>query len=225
MLQPDILEQHLAVIYTTPNMSVKEEDSNAPPPSQSHFATFTDFKPDDDAPFDDEFARLASSQQWAPGSQEYTRERTIAMNQELKLHYFSSQPKREGGTDGDGELTEEQTLEGYNDLCREVGIAPRDSIPECKRLLKSTLVNIVDLIDAWRTDKKIVVWLDFEAFRTYTLRDENRINPKLAEDEGGHLASLLQHLKCPRQRRNRGGRGGRLASTVVSGRVTKKSPV
>lgn len=105
---------------STAAMSINEEDSNTPPPSQSHFATFPDFKPDDAALFDDEFARLALSQQWIPGSQEYTRERTIAMNQELKLHYFSSQPKREGEAGGGEELTEAQMLEGHNDLCREI---------------------------------------------------------------------------------------------------------
>ena len=62
-------------------MPVKSEDSNSPPPaSQCHFATFTNFTPDGAAPFNDEFARLASSQEWVPGSQEYTRERTVAMN-------------------------------------------------------------------------------------------------------------------------------------------------
>lgn len=74
-------------------------------------------------------------------------------------------------------------------------------------MLKSTLVNIVDLIDARRTQKEIVVGLDFEAVRTYTLQDQNRINPQLAKEDGGYLASLLQHLRCPR----RGRRGGKPA--------------
>ncbi len=38
------------------------------PPSQSHFAKFEHFAPNDTASFDDEFNRLASSQQWVPSS-------------------------------------------------------------------------------------------------------------------------------------------------------------
>lgn len=76
-----------------PGPSADEGDEGPPPPSQSHFAKFEHFTPNDAASFDDEFARLASSQQWVPGSQEYTRQRTIAMREELQLHYFS-QPQQ-----------------------------------------------------------------------------------------------------------------------------------
>lgn len=204
---------------------MSDSDDNAPPPaSQSHFATFADFTPDDDASFEDEFSRLASSQDWVPGSQEYTRERTIAMSQELKHHYFSSQPKREGGglEPISEEPTEEQKLEGYRDLCGEVGIAPAETIPECRRLLKSKLVNIVDLIDARRTGKAVEVWEDFERFRAYTLQDEHRIDVERAKMNGGILTSLLQRLGERGRGRGRGGRRRR-RSGVVSGRV-KKNP-
>ncbi|PNP44456.1 hypothetical protein TGAMA5MH_03802 [Trichoderma gamsii] len=200
-------------------MSVNGEDPNLPPPSQSHFAQFENFTPNDDAPFGDEFARLASSQNWIPGSQQYTRERTIAMRQELKLHYFSqSQPLDDTG----GELTEEEKLKGYQNLCQEVHISPSDSVAECKKHLKKTLVNIVDLIDARRTYKEVKVWHDFEAFRNYTLQDGHRINMEEAKKDGGYLASLLQHLRRPQWRRRRGG-GDSLSSRVLLGRVTKKN--
>ncbi len=65
------------------------------------------FTPNDAALFDNEFARLASSQQWVPGSQEYTRQRTIAMREELELHYFS-QPQRPDDVDEEEELSEEE---------------------------------------------------------------------------------------------------------------------
>lgn len=42
-------------------MSVKEEAEDMPM-SQSHFAKFDNFTPNDNVSFDDEFARLASSQ-------------------------------------------------------------------------------------------------------------------------------------------------------------------
>jgi hypothetical protein len=133
----------------------------APPTSQSHFAKFEDFTPNDAASFDHEFARLASSQQWVPGSQEYTRQRTIAIKEELELHYFS-QPQLDN-IDEEEELSEEEIrLRGYQALCQEVGINPSDSVAECKRCLKNTLVNIVDLIDARRTGKRVKVWDSFE---------------------------------------------------------------
>lgn len=199
-------------------MSDCEDDSKMPPPaSQSHFATFDNFTPNDDASFENEFARLASSQDWVPGSQEYTRERTIAMRHEVKLHYFS---QSQTADDPDRELTHEEKLAGYQDLCSEVGIPPSDSIDECKKQLKSTLVNIIDLIDARRMNRVVKVWDDFEAFRVYTLQDEHRLDLNEAKKDGGYLASLLQRLRVPDRRRRRGKRS-RVGSRVVSGRVAK----
>src|SRR5690348_5766207 len=120
-------------------------DSNVPPPSsQTHFDKFEDFVADNTASFDDEFSRLASSQDWVRGTQEYQRQRTVALRSELKLHYFSQSQQSED----EHELTDEEKLHGFQALCRQVGIPAGDSIQECKRGLKSTLVNIVDLIDA-----------------------------------------------------------------------------
>ncbi|KAK4249020.1 hypothetical protein C7999DRAFT_30551 [Corynascus novoguineensis] len=197
--------------------SADEGDEGAPPPSQSHFAKFEHFTPNEAASFDDEFARLASSQQWVPGSQEYTRQRTIAIKEELELHYFS-QPQQLDDIDEEELSEEEKNLQGYQALCREVGIDPSDSIPECKRYLKNTLVNIVDLIDARRTGKRVKVWDNFEEFRAYTLLDKNRIDLHEAKRPPGYLASLLQRLSGSPSRRKRN-RGRKLG--VASGRVAK----
>ncbi|KAK3304972.1 uncharacterized protein B0T15DRAFT_381102, partial [Chaetomium strumarium] len=59
---------------------------------------------------------------------------------------------------------------------------------------KNTPVNIVDLIDARRTGKRVEVWDNFEEFRAYTLQDEKRIDLREAKKPPGYLASLLQHL-------------------------------
>ncbi|KAH7242728.1 hypothetical protein BKA59DRAFT_481242 [Fusarium tricinctum] len=188
------------------------------PMSQSHFAKFDNFTPNDNVSFDDEFARLASSQNWVPGSQLYTQERTIAMRQELQLHYFS-QSKMAGD-----ELTEEEQLRGYQSLCREVRIPERDSIVECKKDLKNTLVNIVDLIDARRVQKDVKVWDDFESFRAYTLQDEHRINMHEAKQDGGYLASLLQRLRGPDSRsRNRARSHHPNSGRNAGNRVKKRS--
>jgi len=95
------------------------------------------------------------------------------MRQELKLHYFSQlQDDDDDETKEDARFTEEDLeLKGYQNLCSEVGIPPNDSIAECKRDLKNTLVNIVDPIDARRMGKKVEVWDDFEAFRRWRSRE------------------------------------------------------
>lgn len=187
---PSILQTN-GVLHKSPN-----EDPNTPSLSQSHFTKFENFTPNDDAPFDNEFSRLASSQNWMPGFQLYTQERTIAMRQELRLHYFTE------NIIGNG-LTEEQKLQGFQSLCREIRLPAGDSIAECKKQLKSTLVNIVDLIDARRTCKEVRVWHDFDEFRNYTLQDQHRINMDEAEKDGGYLASLLQRLRRPSLRRRK----------------------
>ncbi|KAG5919293.1 hypothetical protein E4U42_006557 [Claviceps africana] len=73
-------------------MSASQEDGNVPPPSsQSHFAKYQDFVPNDAAPFDGESARLASSQNWIPGTQAHIQERTIAPRDE-NVPYVPSRP-------------------------------------------------------------------------------------------------------------------------------------
>ncbi|KAL6401320.1 hypothetical protein AUP68_15188 [Ilyonectria robusta] len=124
-------------------MSVNGEDLNLPPSSQSHFAKFENFTPNDDASFDHEFARLASSQNWIPGSPLHTQERTIAMRQELKLHYFSQSRPLD---DTEEEVTEEEKLKGYHTLCHEVGIPPSDSIAVCKKLLDWIMYKASDRV-------------------------------------------------------------------------------
>ncbi|KAL6850628.1 hypothetical protein ACO1O0_007752 [Amphichorda felina] len=224
---------------------LSEERLNVPQPpppasaSSSHFAKFGNFTPDDGASFDDEFRRLASSQNWAPGSQAYTRERTIAMREEIKTHYFSQPSQQRGGGGGGGggggrqeakgELTWREKLMGYQELCREVGLVPSESIDECKRLLKTKLVNIVDLIDARRLSREVKVWDDFGAFCNYTLEEGHMISAEEAKKDGGFLASLLRRIPGLRRkggrRRVRMGEGVAPGSRVMTGRVGKSSRV
>ena len=192
--------------------SPSTQPARPPPASQSYFVKFENFEADEKAPFEHEFARLASSQEWKPGSQEYVRNRTIAICEELQTHYFS-QPsvpttKEELDEDDDDDeireitaaklqslpqLTEEEIRrQGYQALCREVGIEPAYSITRCKRMLKATLVNIVDLIDARRNGKKIKIWSNFDEFRMYTSMPKHRISKEDAK--GTVLAALLQNL-------------------------------
>jgi len=184
-------------------------DMEPPPASQSHFAKFEDFIPDDGAAFEEEFGRLASSH-------EFTRQRTIAMREELKLHYFSQEAAElsdieEGEDEEDGPETKVTTttldlaqlkLLGFQKLCEKVGLPAYPTLAECRRQLKTKLVNIIDFIDAHRTAKKVEIWDDFQAFSEYTWQPEHRIDKKEAKEGDGILSGLLQRL-APRK----GGRG------------------
>lgn len=82
------------------------------------------------------------------------------------------------------------------------------------------LVNIIDLIDARRTGKRVKVWDNFEAFRAYTLLDAvKRIDPREAKAPPGYLALFLQRLAGSRSRKKR---KRSKASGVLSGRVSKR---
>ncbi|KAL8300545.1 hypothetical protein RB593_010074 [Gaeumannomyces tritici] len=136
------------------------------------------------------------------------------MREELQLHYFSQPPPKLEAVDEEDEEAEpasaqEIALRGYQEPCREVGLdeeAAGGNVDECKKALKSTLVNIVDLIDARRRHAKVEVWTDFEKFRAYTLQDGKRIDRKEARASPGYLASLLQRLGGPRRKKGKKGR-------------------
>lgn len=98
--------------------------------------------------------------------------------------------------DGIG-LSEEEKLQVFQNMCREVGLEPLDTIQGCVSNLKGVLVNIVDYIDARRNARPIKVWApyEFEDFRRYTLGPSKRIDFKTAESGDGFLAALLQVLR------------------------------
>lgn len=162
------------------------------------------FQPDAKAKFSQEFDRLASSQGWARGSPRYKTERVTALSDQVWTHFFkdaleerdTGRPaRREGfGRPAESGLAdpvreESRKLRGFQALCRAVGREPGGALEECKMILKGTLVNIVDLIDACRTGKLLEVWTDFYRFKRYTLDDEEKTIPL-------HLAKHDEVLKC-----------------------------
>ncbi|KAK6948853.1 hypothetical protein Daesc_008924 [Daldinia eschscholtzii] len=188
-------------------MGCKVEDSIGlmlPPASQSYFDQFPDFAPNNSASFDDEFSRFASSQGLQSGSQEYRRQRTKAIRDELKFHY-SSQPVDLADIPpaipelAEGSLEESEKLDIYQNMCREIGVNPQDTIAACRRELKGVLVNIVDYIDARRVGKKVKIWAwsDFHSFSMYSLQDDKRMDIREAKADGGFLSALLQRITGP----------------------------
>ncbi|KAI8957612.1 Caulimovirus viroplasmin-domain-containing protein [Daldinia sp. FL1419] len=192
-----------------PRFKIEDAAELTPPPaSQSYFDQFPNFVPDNKASFEDEFNRFASSQGLASGSQEYRRQRTRAVRDELKFHY-SSQPidaARDLQTipeTAGRSLDEREKLDVYQNMCREIGVDPRDTIPACRRELKGVLVNIIDYIDARRIGKEVKIWAwsDFDLFSTYSLRDDKRMDKEEAKADGGFLSALLQNITGPGVRR------------------------
>jgi hypothetical protein len=145
------------------------------------------------------------------------------MREELNLLYFSQPQPLVDIDEEPKKLNEEQILRGYRDLCTEVGIPPSNSVDECKKHLKSTLVNIVDLIDARRTRSVVMVWDNFDAFRAYTLQDEHRINKEEAKKGEGFLASLLQDFGRRGWRKRSGVKTNAAGHRAATGRVGKRS--
>lgn len=159
-----------------------------------------------------------SSQGVVSGSQEYRRRRTAAISQELAMLY--SEPpkldiiKEEDDSNADCKKPVVPLVEAgryvdvncpmtrliiYQNMCREVGLAPRDNSEDCVSDIKTNvLVNIPDFIDARRNGTPVQVWKDFEAFSRYTMEDEHRIDCREAKKNGGFLECLLQKVRWAR---------------------------
>ncbi|KAI1182646.1 hypothetical protein F5B17DRAFT_435427 [Nemania serpens] len=165
----------------------------APDASQSYFSQVPNFRPDDNAGFEEEFRRFASSQNITPGSSAWRQQRTKAIRHEVIFHY-SQQVKSEDDQVGDdnkkikkedGALARpskkkrlQQKLQVYQNMCREVGLEPLNTIDG------STLSAVV----VWEPEK-------FEDFKRYTLAPDKRIDQKEARRGDGFLAALLQNLR------------------------------
>ncbi|KAI0406090.1 hypothetical protein F4802DRAFT_559297 [Xylaria palmicola] len=178
---------------------VKDEPFDA---SQSYFSQIPNFEPDVKADFDEEFGRFASSQNIAPCSKVWRKIRTNAIRHEMMFHY-----SQDYGSDGEGDVKEEddddlgrsnRQLWALQNMCREVGLEPLDTIDGCVSNLKSVLVNIIDYIDARRNARPIKVWdpSEFEDFRKYTLSPGKRIDLEEAKSGDGFVFALLQVLNC-----------------------------
>lgn len=156
------------------------------------------FKPDVKAEFNQEFDRLASSQGWVPGSQQYRRQRVTALSSEVWTHFFRDALKESTGErlvkreESDAYTESIRKLRGFQALCRAVKKEPGETLEQCKMILKGTLVNIIDLINTSRTSKSLEVWTDFEEFRWYTLSDRAKTIPVEEAKEHEVLKCFLQ---------------------------------
>jgi hypothetical protein len=185
-----------------------------------HFSLFKskDFEPDKKASFSKEWARLSQSQGWKPGTKHYREQRASALRNELQTHFFASfceglpvikEEDREGVdlcslAESDHQRHEAAVkLHGFQSMCQAVGKRPGDTVADCEIILKQTLVNIVDLIDACREGRDTVglPWTNFGAFMAYTLNPlEDKTIPVREAKKDPILRCFLQNFRTARDR-------------------------
>ncbi|KAK8877298.1 hypothetical protein PGQ11_002244 [Apiospora arundinis] len=179
----------------------------------NHFAMVPDFRPDNSAPFDDEFNRYASSQGIEEGSLAYQSQRTEAIKREFDVLFLSQPTVAEEGEEtdedddsgmeikGERQLTpvprDELILRALRELCLLVGLVPRATAHECGMAIKDVgPINIVDFLDAKRYGKSVEIWpwRLFGQFKHYTLNDKTKCVVLRIAKEHPLLRALLQPL-------------------------------
>ncbi|KAJ7159692.1 hypothetical protein C8R46DRAFT_1108902 [Mycena filopes] len=122
-----------------------------------------------------EFKLLAKQCGWKADGAQYKREWARCGREEF-THHFGS---------------EENRLEGWQALCQTVGLEDiPTSITQCKKVLRTTWVNIVDLVNAKSTGQPVRRHASADALRTYTV-NKKKIFPKKAAKGNPFLKVLL----------------------------------
>ncbi|KAH0348489.1 hypothetical protein KCU81_g3269, partial [Aureobasidium melanogenum] len=128
-----------------------------------------------------EFTRLAKTHKW--DSEETKRERVNCYNEELEGHFHR--------------LSITDQLGSLKHLCSELDVKPRNTVDGCRKILRYTHVNLVDLMDARRDENTKV-----KKFKTYKeLRDYSHKTKKfypLDETKGETIEVPLRKLKTPK---------------------------
>ncbi|KAF1993281.1 hypothetical protein P154DRAFT_527873 [Amniculicola lignicola CBS 123094] len=181
----------------------------------SHFAQHlsnNEFEPDFTAPFNQEFQRFAKFKGIPFGSQEYRKERTAAIDNDLRTQFTQGLPDSQNSE-------EENQLRIFQAVCEEVGKTVHDSVEQCLRELKNGLpyINIINLLDCRRTGGKtgLEKFYDKADFIEYTKRPGNMVNLQYAKEDG-ILRALLQDLSSGGNAQQRAG-----LSRVQTGRIEK----
>ncbi|KAK2462693.1 hypothetical protein APHAL10511_005309 [Amanita phalloides] len=145
------------------------------------FAEYSDFNYDPRAPVLDEFHRLVRVYQWKPESKERKEARTrfsAAMGRQFSSFY---------GTRVDD-------LAAWQALCLALGVDPvPETVDECRKIIKSTHVNLVDFIDTRLTGVPVKTFETEEKLREYTL-ENRKFFPKQSAKESGVLKYLLREI-------------------------------
>lgn len=93
----------------------------AEPRQETYFNRFPNFQPNPNSSLNNEFQRLAISQDWGKKSSKYKQERSAFLHAEFETHL--------------GSIERERKLGPWQGLCRELRVdAVPDSITQCKKV-------------------------------------------------------------------------------------------
>ncbi|KJA16359.1 hypothetical protein HYPSUDRAFT_193198 [Hypholoma sublateritium FD-334 SS-4] len=167
-------------------------------PLAAFFNEYHGFRYDPTESASSEFHRLCALKEWDRDEREDSREQyRRALIQQFNLNY---------GTDVNA-------LDSWHLLCTYIGIDPvPDTVEECKMAVKSTHVNLVDLVDVFETNRRVEVFPTVQALSDYTQESEKYF-PRDEVGAGSLLTYLLRQIMRPpahgRATRGRGGGTGR----------------
>ncbi|KAF8336078.1 hypothetical protein F5887DRAFT_1250067, partial [Amanita rubescens] len=178
-----------SVVVLGPSLSkvVEAKTDGAGPRSEAthiadFFANYPDFSHNPGTPVSVEFQRLAKRYKWKRKSPEYKdawAQFGAAMGKQFADYYGS----------------DVHDINAWQALCIELGVDPvPDTIAQCKKIMKSTHVNLVDFIDIRSTPGgQIRKFNTREELKRYTNK-RKKYYPLDAAKESGVLASLLRQI-------------------------------
>ncbi|KAG8769068.1 hypothetical protein FRC12_005190 [Ceratobasidium sp. 428] len=144
------------------------------------FAQFQNFNYDPSKSVAGQFKRLKKTTQWQKGINR--KEALVGYKLALVLQF------------NDTYGTDQNDLASWQNLCRALGIEDiPDELSGCKKIVKGTHVNLVDLVDMPNTRQPIRRFEDVAALRKYS-RKKKKIFPRDEAKAGGILKYLLRPI-------------------------------
>ncbi|KAF8342421.1 hypothetical protein F5887DRAFT_1283790 [Amanita rubescens] len=148
---------------------------------EGFFSEYPEFEYDSTAPVSQEYRRLKDHFDWMPRSQEEKKAKSAfgtAMGKQFASFYGTSV----------------NDIEAWKALCEALGVDPvPETIAECRDLIKSTHVNLVDFIDIRISGRPVKIFETEGQLRKYTCKNE-KYYPKESAKESGVLRYLLRKI-------------------------------
>lgn len=145
----------------------------------SFFDRFFSFVPAQSKSLEHDFERLRIDEGW--DKIEAKDQRKLCILAEYQHHFHPDGFQLNG------------KLEIWQRLCDIVGAERGASITQCKKILKKTFVNIIDLIDAMRTGTQPRVFKNRYALVKYTKKNK-KIFPRTLAKQDGYINVFLTRL-------------------------------
>ncbi|KAI1475179.1 hypothetical protein F4774DRAFT_414072 [Daldinia eschscholtzii] len=167
----------------TPSPVTTRHIQSGAKPIEEFFAQYPNFRHDETKPLWSQFRALCKRYKWGKDSLEINLARSNfrdAMISEFGRIY---------GEDG-------ASLASWQKLCRVLRINPiPDKLKDCREKVLAVHVNLVDLVDCQRTGKRVHIFPNLEALRSYTQSTEKYFPLNEAKAQGP-LRYLLREILC-----------------------------